>query len=444
MATNTYVALDSQVLSSTASSVTFSNISQAYTDLVVQITSSTSGDMYFRMNGDTGANYSVNSVYAYSAFGGFVSSNATSLMMNYGSNNGNFFSTLHIMNYSNTTNYKIAMWRDGSSGITTDLFVGGWRNNAAITSLTFTPPSTWAVGSTFHLYGIAREGITATTKATGGDSITTVGGYTYHTFLNSGTFTPSQALTADYLVVAGGGGGGGNLGGGGGAGGLRSTVTATGGGGTLESALSLASGTAYTVTIGAGGGGGVSNARGTNGSNSVFSTITSTGGGGGGSDASPIALTGGSGGGGGTGAAGTANQGFAGSDRIGTDGYAFGGGGGAGAVGGTTANLIAGNGGAGVQITALATPTLTGANGGYYAGGGGGSYYNPSVQGTSGSGGLGGGGRGGLNLSSSNLVVPTNAIANTGGGGGGRGWASSSNNVKGDGGSGIVIVRYAI
>jgi hypothetical protein len=59
----------------------------------------------------------------------------------------------------------------------------------------------------------------------------------------------------------GGGGGGGDSGigagqGGGGAGGLRSTVTATGGGGSLESALSLASSTGYTVTIGAGGAGG--------------------------------------------------------------------------------------------------------------------------------------------------------------------------------------------
>jgi hypothetical protein len=76
------------------------------------------------------------------------------------------------------------------------------------------------------------------------------------THLHPGTFTPSRAFYADYLVVAGGGGGGGissrRCGGGGGAGGLRSTVTATGGGGSLESALSLNC-SGYTVTVGAGG-----------------------------------------------------------------------------------------------------------------------------------------------------------------------------------------------
>ena len=59
-------------------------------------------------------------------------------------------------------------------------------------------------------------------------------------------------LTVNYLVIAGGGGGE-RAGGGGGAGGLRSTVTATGGGGALESALSPALTTNYTVTICSGG-----------------------------------------------------------------------------------------------------------------------------------------------------------------------------------------------
>jgi hypothetical protein len=40
-----------------------------------------------------------------------------------------------------------------------------------------------------------------TAKATGGDSVTTDGTYWYHTFLSSGTFTPTEALTADYLSL---------------------------------------------------------------------------------------------------------------------------------------------------------------------------------------------------------------------------------------------------
>ena len=89
-------------------------------------------------------------------------------------------------------------------------------------------------------------------------------------------------LNVDYLVVGGGGGGGLSAGGGGGAGGLRSTVTATGGGGTLETPLSLAFNTSFTVTVGAGGAGAIAgspNIGSVSGNNSVFSTITSIGGG---------------------------------------------------------------------------------------------------------------------------------------------------------------------
>ena len=104
-------------------------------------------------------------------------------------------------------------------------------------------------------------------SATGG-TITTSGAYTIHTFTSSGTLTPNQSGTVNYLVVAGGGGGGESLGGGGGAGGYQNStlaVTATG----------------LTVTVGAGGAGAISGAtaKGTNGNNSVFSTVTATGGG---------------------------------------------------------------------------------------------------------------------------------------------------------------------
>ena len=69
----------------------------------------------------------------------------------------------------------------------------------------------------------------------------------------AGVGKASAPLVVDYLVVAGGGGGRNIYQGGGGAGGLRSTVTNTGGLGSLETALTLALSTNYTVTVGAGG-----------------------------------------------------------------------------------------------------------------------------------------------------------------------------------------------
>ena len=439
---STYTPIASVTLSSAQSSVTFSGIPQTYTDLVLVVNSGTTHSsstfLALEFNGDTGTNYSTTNVYGNGSSAGsarqannnyawtsfFVGQDATVSTTNVITN---------ILNYSNSTTNKTLLSRANRGNSTLDYYgteavVSMWRNTAAITSITV---KNWrsgvsynfASGSTFNLYGVANASITNTAKATGGDTITTDGTYWYHTFYSSGTFTPTQALTADYLVVAGGGGGGQGIsgngeGGGGGAGGLRCTVTATGGGGSLESALSLTA-QAYTVTVGAGG------AAGTSGSDSVFSTITSTGGGRGGTQASAPAV-GGSGGGGygrdatnNTGAAGTSNQGYAGQSGV---SFTSGGGGGAAEVGGTDATRDGGDG----VATSISGSSVT------YAGGGGGTTGGN----TGGTGGTGGGGNGDSGSG------PGAGTANTGGGGGGG--RSTASAAGGAGGSGIVIVRYSV
>ena len=267
--------------------------------------------------------------------------------------------------------------------------------------------------------------------ATGG-TITTAGNFKIHSFTSSGTFTVSSgAGGVEYLVVAGGGAGGS---GGGGAGGYRT-----------NSAFNHAvTAQAYSITVGAGGTGwtvaDTDPPAGVDGSNSVFDSITSTGGGGGGGGstgaADGVGRTGGSGGGGGargeagtsTGGAGTAGQGSAGGStpNQAPSPYAGSGGGGASAVGtnGNAAGDTGGNGGAG---TATA---ITGTWATYAGGGGGGVWDAGGVSG--GSGGAGGGGAGGNN------AAGTAGTANTGGGGGGGGPTT----LSGNGGSGIVIVKY--
>lgn len=142
------------------------------------------------------------------------------------------------------------------------------------------------------------------------------------------------------------------------------------------------------------------------------------GGGGGGSAATPNAGNGGSGGGGGSGrtaGAAAVGQGFAGASTASGVG---GGGGGAGGPGLTT-----GAGGPGLQFDISGTLT-------YYGGGGGGTNdVNFAAPG-----GIGGGGTNGGFQATSN-----NGIANTGGGGSAYygSWGGAGN-----GGSGIVIVRY--
>lgn len=441
MPTNTYVALQTQTLSSTSSSVVFSSIPQTYTDLVLVISAkNTTGQNYetwLRFNSDSASNYSQTFVQNYA---GSTQSgrNSNINQITPGKMNTTSFDVniININNYSNATTYKTILSRLNNGEFVTGALVGLWRNTAAITRIeAFNEPGTnYTAGSTFTLYGIANSNIGAP-KAFGG-TITQDANYTYHTFGASGTFTPTQSLTCDYLVVAGGGGGGAQHAGGGGAGGLRSTVGTTGGGGTLETALSVTA-TPYTITVGAGGAGTTSiSVRGTSGSNSTFSSVTSTGGGGGGSRLTELSgANGGSGGGAGynaSGGTGTANQGYAGGNN--TTPYSAGaGGGGSGAASLNVTSVNGTNGGAGVAISALATVTGTGVSG-YYAGGGGGGADSAGTQGT---GGIGGGGSG-----SRTSAIGTAGTTNTGSGGGGGGFDGTAGN-GGSGGSGVVIIRYA-
>jgi hypothetical protein len=442
---STYTPIASQTVSG-VSTVTFSSLPQNYTDLIIvsNIAFNNSDSLSFRFNGDT----SSSTLYSWTVLTGNGSS-ATSLR---GSNQakgladyngyptstvGEYVSILQVMNYSNSSTYKTVLSRGNQAGHGTDAIVNLYRSTNPITSITLgmgtAQTTNFASNSTITIYGVAAGNSSA--KASGGNIVTTDGSYWYHTFTSSGIFTPSEALTCDYLVVAGGAGGGlapsGGGSGGGGAGGLRSTVTATGGGGTLESALSLISSAAYQVLIGAGGSAGSSTYP-TNGGNSSINgpsitTITSIGGGASSVLGSSNAVSGGSGGGGGyqgNGAAGTANQGYAGGNGTpsGTP-FPAGGGGGAGATGVNGSGSNAGAGGNGVAV-AITGSSIT------YAGGGGGGVRS---GGSAGSGGTGGGGAGGISSA-------TSGTAYTGGGGGG----SSDANPGGNGGSGIIIIRYAV
>lgn len=278
--------------------------------------------------------------------------------------------------------------------------------------------------SKFEVYdGANWSQLKPTFVATGG-SVSTSGGFNYHAFTSSGTFTVNAgSSTVEVLVVAGGGGGGYDLGGGGGAGGL------------IYNASYAVTAGSYSVTVGAGGANsGASNVNGSNGSNSVFGSLTAIGGGGGGSYPAPTTgSSGGSGGGGGSttgsgtvaGGSGTAGQGNAGG--AGVRGFSdgnygvTGGGGGAGQAGFNGDNQN-GKGGNGLQYTQFAS---WGAPAGWFAGGGGGASDSGGAVGAGGSGG-GGSGSG---------VAGT---ANTGGGGAG------ANLTSGSGGSGIVIIRYPL
>ena len=261
--------------------------------------------------------------------------------------------------------------------------------------------------------------------------------YQVHVFTTSGDFVVGSVgddSTAEYLVLGGGGGGGNDHGGGGGAGGLVVTSNSI-----ID--------TTYSAIVGLGGQGALSvrdgSTMGTSGGNSsIFGTIA-YGGGRGGSYTNGAPENGGSGGGGGgdgdVGGQPIAGQGYAGGNGSSSSpSYQGGGGGGAGGVGapGTT-NSNGPNGGNGFSSA------ISGSDVVYGGGGGGCSAYDGVSYGLGGS---GGGGRGATNTAVA--VSGTNGLGGGGGGanrhGAGGSHASSSIGTAGNGGSGLVIIRYPI
>ena len=268
-----------------------------------------------------------------------------------------------------------------------------------------------------------------------------VGNYMVHVYTSNGTFVPESEGVIDMLLVAGGGGAGGA---GGGAGGFRELTNIT---------LTAQS---YSVQVGAGGAG-INSQSGTafDGGDSWLANQSGTKlyeASGGGRNGFPGAgnhegAPGGSGGGGDTdGEGGAGNiggyspvEGYGGGGSPLINERACGGGGGGASEVGEFAPGDGGDGGNG------RSNTYRGQGSQFYAGGGGGGAYgHPQAgNGAGGQGGQGGGGSGGGNHQGVWGGPGTPGTANTGGGGGAGQTGGAQVNTS-RGGSGIVIIRYAI
>lgn len=167
MPTPTYTPLANITLGSSAASVTFSSISQAYKDLVLIANLGTTDAGYsvvIRLNGDTGSNYS--RVYMLGNGSSAVSAAQDGVsLMNLTGNLGadTTISTnliANFMDYSATDKHKSVISR---TNITAGSYPGTvanafrWANTTNVTTAAVLagPGSTFVSGSTFALYGIA-------------------------------------------------------------------------------------------------------------------------------------------------------------------------------------------------------------------------------------------------------------------------------------------------
>jgi hypothetical protein len=171
----TYTLISSNVLSSSAASVTFSAIPATYTDLVVRYTARHNNafsisQLAITFNGSSAANYSETVVYGTStAAASGRQSGSSAIDFNYvdaDSATANTFSSneLYIPNYTVSANKPMSWVGVTENNATTNnsaVIVANaslWRDNSAITSITLLALASrnFMVGSSFYLYGISN------------------------------------------------------------------------------------------------------------------------------------------------------------------------------------------------------------------------------------------------------------------------------------------------
>ena len=162
---STYTPIATTTVSNgTTATVTFSSIPSTYTDLIITFNGggeAGGGNVQFKLNNDTGANYSFTILRAngstassdrefnfsgYFRWGAYATPTTTHSTIDFA----------HLNNYSNTTTYKTVLMRTNNAEGGVDASVGLWRSTAAINRIDVTLPATSYLknGSTFTLYGI--------------------------------------------------------------------------------------------------------------------------------------------------------------------------------------------------------------------------------------------------------------------------------------------------
>ena len=171
---NTYTLISSNVLSSSAASVTFSAIPSTYTDLVLR--ASTRGsraavidNIVVKFNADSSTNYSTRLITGVgTSASSYGNSNDNSLSFN--SSNGdtstaNSFGSfeIYVPNYLSTSAKPVSVISLSETNSATDAYMrvlaNLYRGTSAISSIALTPEigPNWLSGSSFYLYGIKNS-----------------------------------------------------------------------------------------------------------------------------------------------------------------------------------------------------------------------------------------------------------------------------------------------
>lgn len=161
----TYETVQTTTIASATSTVEFTSISSAYTDLILvwayKSNSTNNPTLKLTFNGSS-TGYSGRQLYGSgSSVGTNNNTNASfiSIARSVGGPsvvNETGLVILHVMDYAATNKYKTVFAQVNNAQNGGELDVGLWANNAAINQITFTTPTSndFAVGSVITIYGI--------------------------------------------------------------------------------------------------------------------------------------------------------------------------------------------------------------------------------------------------------------------------------------------------
>jgi hypothetical protein len=158
---STYNAITTQTLSSATSSIVFSSIPAAYTDLRIIFNGITAsaGSFALRFNSDTGSDYSRTVFYGTGSVAGTSrESNVTSIQIANTNSSGATLITCDIFSYASSI-FKTVLgegFDDRSGSGVVAKTVGMWRDTSAITTISIIEANgaNFSIGTTATLYGI--------------------------------------------------------------------------------------------------------------------------------------------------------------------------------------------------------------------------------------------------------------------------------------------------
>lgn len=172
--------IESKTLGTAAAQIEFTSIPQTFTDLVLlaSLRNASGDEVFLRLNGDTGGNYSWRRLQgngsgvssdSQASFGGYNAFFYFTYASTGPSETANTFGNgqLYIPNYTGSTTKSLSSDAVNENNGTTArqaITAGLYNNTAAITSIAITGNGNYAIGSTVSLYGILKgsDGIVTT------------------------------------------------------------------------------------------------------------------------------------------------------------------------------------------------------------------------------------------------------------------------------------------